>query len=121
MLKSNGFVLVLDFVFVFLLCCRGLHDKLQKPTFPTQLAVFDSWSQSNNDVYTIKCESQVNNHISFFINLGGCKNKSFNIRKDNSCLAYLLSLLISASGDVQVKGIGLQRISLISEESGWRN
>ena len=52
--------------------------------------------------YSIKCESKHDTHTSFFINLCSYKCKSFNIRKNNSGLVYLLSLLISASGDVQV-------------------
>ena len=111
MFKSNGPVLMLNFVIVFLLCCKGLHDKLlvcilftffQQHTFPAQLAVFDSYSRSNIEGYKIKCESQQDNHTLFFINLSGCKCTSFNKRNDNSCLAFLLSLLILASGDLQV-------------------
>ena len=111
MFKSNGPILMLNFVNVFLLCCMGLHDKIlvcilfyffQQHTFPTQLAVFDSYSRSNVEGYTLKCESQQDNHTLFFTNLSGYKCTSFNIRKDNSCLVYLLSLLILASGDLQV-------------------
>ena len=85
----------------FLLCCKGIHAKLRQPSFPTQLAVFDPCLQTNADVFTIQTENHIDSYTIFFHNLNNARSSSFDKRKSNSCLAYLFSLLISASGDVR--------------------
>ena len=93
MFKANGIFLILNFVFVFLLCYKGLHDKLKQKSFPTQRVVFDSCLQAKVDVFTIQCENHFNNYTACFTSLNCCKCKPFDIRKNIYCLAYLFSLL----------------------------
>lgn len=102
MSSPKGPLTALNFMIVILLCCKGIHSKLQKPAYPTQLASFDSFLQTKADIFSTEIENHCSNNTLFFYNLHHARSTPFDIRKRNSYPAYLFSLLISAPGDVQV-------------------